>query len=509
MLECLGARGPGIEAWEECLDVEGDALRAGDEGLGVAAGRIIDFRPVAQGFGREVRRNPGVVNEEARQRRGVRPRLGEARPDVCDVVALECDDEVGVIQVRCVERATAMARRRDPDSVERGKRAPARRQAGDRPGARGEDRPVRSVTAYQRLGDHRPRRVAGAYEQESGRSHAPSYHACPGADRRLRPTNPLASLGVERRRNPVAGICEGRVVVITGAGRGIGREHALAFAREGAKVVINDLGGSVDGAGNDEGPAQQVVDEIRAMGGEAVANTDNVTDYAGAGRIIQTALDTFGGLDVVVNNAGILRDRMFVNMTEEEFDSVIAVHLRGTFAVTRHAADYWRARAKAGETNDARIISTSSPSGIFGNIGQANYGAAKAGIAAMTIILADELGRLGVTANAIAPVALTRMTEGLPLFAEAEGAQRDASGYHPMDPANISPLVVWLGSPLSAGVTGRVFTVMGGEIGVAEPWVKGPVASKDGRWDPAELTDVVPGLVARARGNSDMGGKTR
>ena len=307
----------------------------------------------------------------------------------------------------------------------------------------------------------------------------------------------------------MAGICEGRVVVITGAGRGIGREHARAFAREGAKVVINDLGGSVDGAGNDEGPAQQVVDEIRAMGGEAVANIDNVTDYAGAGRIIQTALDTFGGLDVVVNNAGILRDRMFVNMTEEEFDSVIAVHLRGTFAVTRHAADYWRARAKAGETNDARIISTSSPSGIFGNIGQANYGAAKAGIAAMTIILADELGRLGVTANAIAPVALTRMTEGLPLFAEAEGAQRDASGYHPMDPANISPLVVWLGSPLSAGVTGRVFTVMGGEIGVAEPWVKGPVASKDGRWDPAELTDVVPGLVARARGNSDMGGKTR
>ena len=307
----------------------------------------------------------------------------------------------------------------------------------------------------------------------------------------------------------MAGICEGRVVVITGAGRGIGREHALAFAREGAKVVINDLGGSVDGAGNDEGPAQQVVDEIRAMGGEAVANTDNVTDYAGAGRIIQTALDTFGGLDVVVNNAGILRDRMFVNMTEEEFDSVIAVHLRGTFAVTRHAADYWRARAKAGETNDARIISTSSPSGIFGNIGQANYGAAKAGIAAMTIILADELGRLGVTANAIAPVALTRMTEGLPLFAEAEGAQRDASGYHPMDPANISPLVVWLGSPLSAGVTGRVFTVVGGEIGVAEPWVKGPVATKDGRWDPSELTDVVPGLVARARGNSDMGGKTR
>ena len=304
----------------------------------------------------------------------------------------------------------------------------------------------------------------------------------------------------------MAGICEGRVVVITGAGRGIGREHALAFAREGAKVVVNDLGGSVDGAGADAGPAQQVVDEIRAMGGEAVATTDSVTDYAAAGHIVQTAIDTFGGLDVVVNNAGILRDRMFVNMTEEEFDSVIAVHLRGMFAVTRHAVDYWRARAKAGQTNDARVISTSSPSGIFGNIGQANYGAAKAGIAAMTIILADELGRLGVTANAIAPVALTRMTEGLGLVAETEGA---ADGFSPMDPANISPLVVWLGSPLSAGVTGRVFTVVGGEIGVAEPWVKGPVATKDGRWDPAELTDVVPGLVAQARGNSDMGGNPR
>lgn len=304
----------------------------------------------------------------------------------------------------------------------------------------------------------------------------------------------------------MSGICEGRVVIITGAGRGIGREHALAFAREGARVVVNDLGGSVDGAGADASPAQQVVDEIRAMGGEAIANTDSVTDYAGAGRIVQAAIETFGGLDVVVNNAGILRDRMFVNMTEDEFDSVIAVHLRGTFAVSRHAVDYWRARAKAGETNDARIISTSSPSGIFGNIGQANYGAAKAGIAAMTVILADELGRLGVTANAIAPVALTRMTEGLGLVAESEDA---AGGFSAMDPANISPLVVWLGSPLSAGVTGRVFTVVGGEIGVAEPWVKGPVATKDGRWDPAELTDVVPGLVARARGNSDMGGNTR
>ena len=308
----------------------------------------------------------------------------------------------------------------------------------------------------------------------------------------------------------MSGICDGRVVVITGAGRGIGREHALAFAREGARVVVNDLGGSVDGAGADAGPAQEVVDEIRAMGGEAVANTDSVSDYAGAGRIVQTAIDTFGGLDVIVNNAGILRDRMFVNMTEDEFDTVMAVHLRGTFAVSRHAVDYWRARAKSGETNDARIISTSSPSGIFGNIGQANYGAAKAGIAAMTIILADELARLGVTANAIAPVALTRMTEGLGLFSDMSGMEPDETGYHPMDPANISPLVVWLGSPLSAGVTGRIFTVTGNEIGVAEPWIKGPTATKDGgRWDPAELTQVVPGLVADARGNSDMFGNPR
>lgn len=307
----------------------------------------------------------------------------------------------------------------------------------------------------------------------------------------------------------MSGICEGRIVVITGAGRGIGREHALAFAREGARVVVNDLGGSVDGAGADESPAQQVVDEIRALGGEAVANADNVADWSGAQRIVAAAIDTFGGLDVIVNNAGILRDRMFVNMTEEEFDTVMSVHVRGTFAVSRHAVDYWRARAKAGEVNDARIISTSSPSGIFGNIGQANYGSAKAAIAAMTVILADELGRLGVTANAIAPIALTRMTEGLGIFADTADVAVDASGFQPIDPANISPLVVWLGSPMSAGVTGRVFTVSGGEIGVAEPWVKGPTASKDGRWSPAELTDVVPGLVARARGNSDMFGNPR
>ena len=209
------------------------------------------------------------------------------------------------------------------------------------------------------------------------------------------------------------GICDGRVVVITGAGRGIGREHALAFAREGAKVVINDLGGEMDGTGSSTGPAGEVVDEIRGMGGEAVANGDDVSDWDGAGRLIQSAIDSFGAIDVLVNNAGILRDRMLVNMTIDEWDAVIKVHLRGTFAPTRHAVEYWRNRTKAGETNDARVINTTSPSGIYGNVGQTNYGAAKAGIASFTIIAAMELGRYGVTVNAIAPAALTRMTENL------------------------------------------------------------------------------------------------
>lgn len=310
----------------------------------------------------------------------------------------------------------------------------------------------------------------------------------------------------------VAGLCANRVVVITGAGRGIGREHALAFAREGAKVVVNDLGGATDGSGSDETPAQQVVEEIRALGAQAVVSTHDVSDWDGAKALIDLALDTFGGLDVVVNNAGILRDRMFVNMTPQEWDSVMAVHLRGTFAVSRHAVDYWRARAKAGESNDARIINTSSPSGIFGNIGQANYGAAKAGIATFTVILADELGRLGVTANAIAPIARTRMTENLVgLMEDTAGSSSadDGAGFDAFDPANISPLVVWLGSPASAGVTGRVFTVGGAEIGVAEPWVKGPTVTHTQRWTPEELSEVLPALVDQARGNSDMAGMPR
>ena len=257
------------------------------------------------------------------------------------------------------------------------------------------------------------------------------------------------------------GICDGRIVVITGAGRGIGRQHALEFASQGAKIVVNDLGAEIDGSGSSAGPAGEVVDEIRGMGGEAVANGDDVSDYEGAGRLIQTAIDTFGGLDVLVNNAGILRDRMLVNMTIDEWDAVIRVHLRGTFAPTRHAVEYWRNRSKAGETNDARVINTTSPSGIYGNVGQTNYGAAKAGIASFTVIAAMELGRYGVTVNAIAPAALTRMTENLSMGAQAQAAAKKPEEFDPLDPGNIAPLVVWLGSSESADITGRVFNVLG------------------------------------------------
>jgi NAD(P)-dependent dehydrogenase (short-subunit alcohol dehydrogenase family) len=303
------------------------------------------------------------------------------------------------------------------------------------------------------------------------------------------------------------GICDGRVVVITGAGRGIGREHALEFASQGAKIVVNDLGAEVDGTGSSAGPAGEVVDEIRGMGGEAVANGDDVSDYEGAGRLIQTAIDSFGTIDVLVNNAGILRDRMLVNMTIDEWDAVIRVHLRGTFAPTRHAVEYWRNRTKAGETNDARVINTTSPSGIYGNVGQTNYGAAKAGIASFTVIAAMELGRYGVTVNAIAPAAMTRMTENLGILGDGEAKKPEE--FDALSPANIAPLVVWLGSPESAAITGRVFNVQGDHISVAEGWVAGPGASKGDRWDPAELGGVVPDLVAKAAPNANMGGNRK
>jgi NAD(P)-dependent dehydrogenase (short-subunit alcohol dehydrogenase family) len=290
---------------------------------------------------------------------------------------------------------------------------------------------------------------------------------------------------------------EGRVVVITGAGNGIGREHALLFAQTGAKVVVNDLGGSRDGSGASSGPANDVVNEIKAMGGEAIANADDVSDWDGAGRLIQSAIDTFGGLDVLVNNAGILRDRMIVNMSIDEWDSVIKVHLRGTFCPTRHAAEYWRNRSKAGEENDARIINTTSSSGIYGNPGQTNYGAAKAGIASFTIIAGMELERYGVTVNAIAPGALTRMTEDLnpnrPKAAEGE--------WNAFGPENIAPLVVWLGSPESREINARVFNVAGGRISVAEGWTYGPGEDHGAKWDPEELGKVVPGLVEKAAPN--------
>jgi NAD(P)-dependent dehydrogenase (short-subunit alcohol dehydrogenase family) len=294
-------------------------------------------------------------------------------------------------------------------------------------------------------------------------------------------------------------LCAGRVAIVTGAGRGIGREHSLLLARHGAKVVVNDLGGSMDGTGNDVGPAQQVVDEITAMGGEAVANTDDISDWEGAQRLVNTAVESFGGLDVLINNAGILRDRMLTNMTEEEWDAVIKVHLKGTFAPSRWAASYWRERTKAGETNDARIINTSSPSGIYGNVGQTNYGAAKAGIASFTVITAKELARYGVTVNAIAPAALTRMTEGLGMGQLPE-EQKEV-----MSPAKIAPIVCWLASSASADVTGRVFDVTGRMISVSEGWHRGPSIDFPTD-DPVELGPQVQEIVSKARPNANMQG---
>ena len=300
----------------------------------------------------------------------------------------------------------------------------------------------------------------------------------------------------------MTGICEGRVVVITGAGRGIGREHALEFARQGASVVVNDLGGQLDGSGSSDAPAEAVAAEIRELGGEAVSNCNNVADSDGASGLIDTALESFGRLDVLVNNAGIIRDRMLVNMTEDLWDNVIAVHLRGTYLPSRCAAAHWREQAKAGDPVDARIINTTSTSGIFGNIGQSNYGAAKAGIAAFTVITSQELGRYGVTVNAISPDARTRLTENVPGLQEMFAAKPGA--FDTFNAGNISPLVVWLGSPESSGITGRVFLVHGGTVSVAEGWRRGPTEVKDGRWDPAELGAVVPGLVDQAAPNSTM-----
>jgi NAD(P)-dependent dehydrogenase (short-subunit alcohol dehydrogenase family) len=303
------------------------------------------------------------------------------------------------------------------------------------------------------------------------------------------------------------GICEGRVCVVTGAGRGIGREYALLLAREGAKVVVNDLGGEMDGTGTPTtGPALEVVEEIRSAGGEAVANGDDVASFDGAARLVRTAVEAFGDLHVLVNNAGILRDRMLVNMTEEEWDAVIRVHLKGTFAPSHHAAVHWREQAKAADAGDrdrpvARIINTTSVSGIYGNPGQTNYGAAKAGIAAFTFIAALELSRYGVTVNAIAPAALTRMTENLGM------GRADAEAREAMSPRWIAPIVCWLASEESSGVTGRVFEASGRLLGVAEGWHRGPTVAPVE--DPAAIGPLVEELLARARPPADMNGADR
>ena len=298
----------------------------------------------------------------------------------------------------------------------------------------------------------------------------------------------------------MAKLCEGRIAIVTGAGRGIGREHALSLAAHGARVVVNDLGGTRDGSGASAGPAEEVVATIRSAGGEAIVNADDVSDWGGAERLVRQAVDTFGGLDVLVNNAGILRDRMLVNMTEAEWDAVITVHLKGTFAPAHFAAAYWRDRSKTmGRGVDARLINTTSISGMFGNAGQTNYGAAKAGIAAFTVIAARELARYGVTVNAVAPGALTRMTEDLSL-GQASEAAREA-----MHPRWIAPIVTWLASRESSGVTGRIFEATGRLFAVAEGWHRGPGAEPVD--DPTRLGPIVADLVARARKNSGMDGR--
>lgn len=290
------------------------------------------------------------------------------------------------------------------------------------------------------------------------------------------------------------GALDGRVAIITGAGRGIGREHALLFAEEGAKVVVNDLGGSMDGTGSDLTAAEQVVEEIGAMGGEAVANADDVADWEGGQRLVNAAVEAFGDLHVLVNNAGILRDRVLVNMTEAEWDAVIHVHLKGHFVPTRWAATYWREQSKAGKEVKGSVINTSSTSGLLGNPGQSNYGAAKAGIGSFSIILASELGRYGVRVNCIAPAARTRLTEATPGLGDIVAAPDDGAAFDLWDPANISPLVAYLATE-DAPETGKTYFVQGGQIRLFQPWTMTETIEKADRWTVAELASEMKHLA--------------
>ncbi|MDQ6782447.1 MAG: SDR family oxidoreductase [Actinomycetota bacterium] len=290
------------------------------------------------------------------------------------------------------------------------------------------------------------------------------------------------------------GQLEGRVAIITGAARGLGRAHALLFASAGASVVVNDVGFSADGRGGDTEAAQAVVDEITAAGGQAIANTEDVADWQGGQRMVKAAVDAFGDLHVLVNNAGTLRDRMLVNMSEDEWDSVISVHLKGHFVPTRHAAAYWREQTKAGHQVEAAIINTSSTSGLHGNPGQANYGAAKAGIAAMTIITAQELSRYGVRVNAVVPAARTRLTESTPGLGEIVAVPTDASRFDEWDPSNVSPLVAWLATS-SCRVTGRVFYAFGGTIQPMTGWVRESGISRAGPWSVEAIAEELPPIL--------------
>lgn len=291
------------------------------------------------------------------------------------------------------------------------------------------------------------------------------------------------------------GICDGRVVIVTGAAGGLGRAYALAFAREGACVVVNDLGTSLQGEGRDSSAAQAVVEEIVAVGGRAVANGDDVADWDGAGRLVNAALDAFGDLHVVVNNAGVVRDRMFVSQTVDEWDAVLRVHMRGHFCVASHAVAYWRLQQKTGKNVDARIINTSSGAGLHGSLSQAAYSAAKGGIASLTLVQAAELRRYGITANALAPSARTRMTEG----AFADKMKRVETGFDVQDPDNVATVVVWLGSAQSADVTGCVFWLEGGRIMLCEGWQDGPAVDKGARWQPQEVGEAVAKLLRERR----------